>query len=189
MTRRACGPSYARVRFSKRRNCKDTARKQTPRLLTAMHAADDFHLQYIAQVKLPRWHLGRCALVGDAAYCPSPLSGVETSLAISGAYVLAGEISKNKGDLEKALSAYEEKLRPYVEEKHSLPPGVPRVASPRSKVGVGVLNWVVWFVAWSRVTSWFGPEVGRERKGPRLRITSFRTKERKMQLAIHHLGE
>ena len=36
-----------------------------------------------------------------------------TSLAILGAYVLAGEIIKAKDDHASALRAYEEKLRPY----------------------------------------------------------------------------
>ena len=35
---------------------------------------------------------GRVTLVGDAGYCPSPLSGQGTSLALVGAYVLAGEL-------------------------------------------------------------------------------------------------
>lgn len=134
----------------------DGAGWQTPRLLSAMQDADDFYLQHIAQVKLPSWHSGRCAVVGDAAYCPSPLSGVGTSLAILGAYVLAGEIVKSKKDHRSALRAYEEKLRPYIEKKQKLPPGAPGLVCPSSAWGVSVLNWVVWFVAWSGVTKWLG---------------------------------
>ena len=37
---------------------------------------------------------GRVALTGDAAWCPTPLSGMGTSLAITGAGVLAGEMSR-----------------------------------------------------------------------------------------------
>ena len=134
----------------------DGAGWQTPRLLKAMQDADDFYLQHIAQVKLPTWHVGRCAVVGDAACCPSPLSGVGTSLAIVGAYVLAGEVARRKENHEVALSRYEEKLRPYVKEKQKIPPGVPGIVSPRSALGVAVLQWVVWFVGWSGVTKWFG---------------------------------
>ncbi|KAG8529769.1 uncharacterized protein KY384_005250 [Bacidia gigantensis] len=105
----------------------DGAGWQTSRLLSAMQEADDFYLQHIAQVKLRSWHNGRLALVGDAAYGPSPLSGVGTSLAILGAYVLAGEIVKSWNNPVAAFQAYEEKLRSYVEKKQKIPPGVPRL--------------------------------------------------------------
>lgn len=129
---------------------------QTPRLLAALEKADDFYLQHIAQVRQTSWHAGRCAVVGDAAYGPSPLSGVGTSLAILGAYVLAGEIVKSKHNHRGALEAYEERLRGYVEKKQSIPPGVPGIVCPSSALGVSVLNWIVWFVGWSGVTKWFG---------------------------------
>ena len=105
---------------------------QAPRLLSAMQSADDFYLQLSAQVKLPSWHSGRCGLVGDAAYCPLPLSGVGTSLAILGAYVLAGEMAKSNNDPGSAFRAYEKKLRPYVERKQKLFPGLPRLIYPSS---------------------------------------------------------
>ena len=64
-----------------------------PRLVEAMHAADDFVLDSMAQVHLPAWSRGRVVLLGDAAWCPTPLSGLGTSLALVGAYVLAGELA------------------------------------------------------------------------------------------------
>jgi 2-polyprenyl-6-methoxyphenol hydroxylase-like FAD-dependent oxidoreductase len=41
-----------------------------------MKEADDFYTQQIAQVKMEQWVKGRVALLGDAAFCPSPISGV-----------------------------------------------------------------------------------------------------------------
>ena len=42
---------------------------------------------------MPSWSKNRVALVGDAGYCASPLSGQGTSLApLVGAYILAGEL-------------------------------------------------------------------------------------------------
>jgi 2-polyprenyl-6-methoxyphenol hydroxylase-like FAD-dependent oxidoreductase len=49
---------------------------QTERCLREMRRTDDFYMQQIAQVKMPSWVKGHVALVGDAAYCPSPISGV-----------------------------------------------------------------------------------------------------------------
>lgn len=86
-----------------------------PRLLKAMWEADDFYFDSMAQIHLDRWTEGRVALVGDAAYCASPLSGQGTSLAMVGAYVLAEEIAKN-GDFGR----YQERMREFVELNQAL---------------------------------------------------------------------
>ena len=65
---------------------------QCDALLTAAQEADDFYFDTFLQVKMPSWTSGRVALVGDAGYCASPLSGMGTSLALVGAYLLAGEL-------------------------------------------------------------------------------------------------
>jgi 2-polyprenyl-6-methoxyphenol hydroxylase-like FAD-dependent oxidoreductase len=85
-----------------------------PTLLEHMWRADDFHLDSMAQVKMDSWSKGRVALVGDAGYCGSPLSGQGTSLAIIGAYVLAGELKAAHGDHTAAFAAYESELRDFV---------------------------------------------------------------------------
>ena len=63
------------------------------RLLRAARTAPDFYLQSMGQVRLDRWSQGRAVLLGDAGYCPSPLTGLGTSLALVGTYVLAGELA------------------------------------------------------------------------------------------------
>jgi 2-polyprenyl-6-methoxyphenol hydroxylase-like FAD-dependent oxidoreductase len=63
---------------------------QCDALLTAAQEADDFYFDSFLQVHMPAWTSGRVALVGDAGYCASPLSGMGTSLALVGAYLLAG---------------------------------------------------------------------------------------------------
>jgi len=64
------------------------------------------YLDGISQVKAPRWTSGRCAMVEDAAYCPTPMTGMGTSLSIISAYILAGELSRHndhKDEYETAL--------------------------------------------------------------------------------------
>ena len=61
-------------------------------LLAAAQEADDFYFDSFAQVHMPSWSSGRVTLAGDAGYCASPLSGMGTSLALVGAYILAGEL-------------------------------------------------------------------------------------------------
>jgi len=95
---------------------------EVPRLVAAMHGATDFGLDSTAQVHLPTWSRGRVVLLGDAAWSPTPLTGLGTSLALVGAYVLAGELAATD-DLGVALRRYGEVLRPYVTSAQQLPPG------------------------------------------------------------------
>jgi len=125
-------------------------------VLDAMDKADDFYMQEIAQVKLDTWSQGRVTLIGDAGYCPSALSGMGTSLAITGAYILAGELSRCQGNWEKGLETYENKMRPYVDKAQALPPGVPAIANPQTKWGIAVLNGIVRIIYWSRIGSLLG---------------------------------
>ena len=85
---------------------------EVPKLLEAMAEADVFYFDAMAQIHLDRWSAGRVALVGDAAYCASALSGQGTSLALVGAYVLAQELGRTGH--EDAFAAYETRMRPFV---------------------------------------------------------------------------
>jgi 2-polyprenyl-6-methoxyphenol hydroxylase-like FAD-dependent oxidoreductase len=88
---------------------------EIPTLLSAMPHSPDFYFDSASQVHMDSWSAGRVALVGDAAHSPSPLSGQGTSLALVGAYVLAGELKAAGGDHQVAFARYEEELRPYVD--------------------------------------------------------------------------
>ena len=68
-----------------------------------------------------------------------PVSGMGTSLSLVGAYVLAGELATHD-DPRAGLAAYEEVLRPYVAQAQKLPPGTPRLANPKSRVGIGAFH-------------------------------------------------
>jgi 2-polyprenyl-6-methoxyphenol hydroxylase-like FAD-dependent oxidoreductase len=111
---------------------------EAPRILAALDDAT-LYFEAVAQVRAPRWSRGRVALVGDAACGPSPVSGMGTSLALVGSYVLAGEIAAH-AHLRDALTAYEAIVRPYAAKAQKLPPGAPRAASPRSRAGLAVLR-------------------------------------------------
>ncbi|SFP39795.1 2-polyprenyl-6-methoxyphenol hydroxylase [Amycolatopsis arida] len=93
---------------------------EAPRLIKEMWAADDFYFDSVSQIVLDRWSSGRVALVGDAGYAPSLLSGQGTSLAIVGAYVLAGELARAGGDHTVAFPAYESRIRDFVERNQRL---------------------------------------------------------------------
>lgn len=112
---------------------------EAPRVLAALGDAADMYFESIGQVRAPRWSRGRVALVGDAGYCASPISGMGTSLALTGAYVLAGELARHQ-DHREAFASYERILRPYVAKAQKLPPGAPRLAHPRTRPGIAVFN-------------------------------------------------
>lgn len=105
---------------------------QTERFLDAMDQAPDFYFHVIEQIKMSNWSNSRVVCLGDTAYAPSPLTGMGTSLAVMGAYMLAGELSKlNDGEHPAAaLAAYESQFRPYVEKSQVIPFFVPAIAHP-----------------------------------------------------------
>jgi 2-polyprenyl-6-methoxyphenol hydroxylase-like FAD-dependent oxidoreductase len=66
----------------------------------------------IAQVEMPRITQDRYALIGDAAHCPTFLSGMGSSLALQDAHLLAGCLARNPKDLATSLAQYEEVTTP-----------------------------------------------------------------------------
>ncbi|WP_149184890.1 FAD-dependent monooxygenase [Streptomyces sp. TRM49041] len=96
--------------------------------------AEDFFCDAMAQVRMDRWSRGRVVLLGDAGYCPSPVSGQGTSLALVGAYVLAGELARAGGDHAAGFAAYEERMRPFVELNQALATENPDGPAPEESV-------------------------------------------------------
>jgi 2-polyprenyl-6-methoxyphenol hydroxylase-like FAD-dependent oxidoreductase len=97
---------------------------EVPRLLELMNTAPDFYFDSISQIKMDYWSKGRVALLGDAAHCASPMSGMGTSMAIIGAYILAGELKAADGDYQKAFASYEAYMREFVLRCQDLANGV-----------------------------------------------------------------
>lgn len=126
---------------------------QCDALLAAATAADDFYFDEFAQVHMESFTAGRVTLVGDAAYCASPLSGMGTSLALVGAYLLAGELGPAAGNLsiehvERALANYGRTMRPYIDRCQRLPAGLDGYA-PMSASDVVITAMVMkWMQRW-----------------------------------------
>lgn len=109
---------------------------EAPRLLAAMRTAPDFTFDSMGQVRIDGWSAGRVALLGDAGYCPTPVTGLGTSLALVGAYVLAGELAAAGADHRAAFQRYEQVMRPYVTQGQRLPPGGASGYAPRSGLAI-----------------------------------------------------
>jgi 2-polyprenyl-6-methoxyphenol hydroxylase-like FAD-dependent oxidoreductase len=87
---------------------------EVPRLLTELDNTPAFYFDSITQLRLDTWSRGRVTLVGDAGYCPGPVVGGSTSLAVVGAYTLAGELAAHAPDHSAAFAAYEREIGDYV---------------------------------------------------------------------------
>ncbi|KAG6009355.1 hypothetical protein E4U21_002663 [Claviceps maximensis] len=119
--------------------------KQADRILDAMKTTDNFYAHEIVQVRANTWSKGRVVLLGDAGFCPSAMSGMGTSAAMVGAYVLAGEIARSSddgGDIEAALARYDATLCPFIEKVQG--PGAAFTwLIPKSMIGLKVLNFAL----------------------------------------------
>ncbi|MEO3800254.1 FAD-dependent monooxygenase [Nonomuraea sp. B1E8] len=87
---------------------------EVPRLMDELDRTPAFYFDSITQLRLDTWSRGRVTLVGDAGYCPGPAVGGSTSLAVVGAYILAGELAAHGGDHTRAFPAYEAEIGAYV---------------------------------------------------------------------------
>ncbi|KAJ5115885.1 hypothetical protein N7456_000233 [Penicillium angulare] len=132
-------------------------------LLESLMETDDFYCETQGFVKLDPWYKGRVVLLGDAAYCPSASTGMGTSSAIVGAYILAGEIGTHcaavdhQGEPSKdchvaAFKAYDEKFRPFM---NQIQKGVgdPSVFDniQWGPFTIGAVHWVAWLASCLRI--------------------------------------
>jgi 2-polyprenyl-6-methoxyphenol hydroxylase-like FAD-dependent oxidoreductase len=122
---------------------------KTDQIMKGMLESQDFYASELVQVKLPTFHKGHFVLVGDAGYAGALGSG--TSLAMAGAYVLAGEISRHKDDLAAGLKVYEERMRPIIDDLQKVPPFLSSVLAPRTTWGLWLRNNILAFICWSGI--------------------------------------
>ncbi|WP_410670140.1 FAD-dependent monooxygenase [Amycolatopsis sp. cmx-4-68] len=107
--------------------------------LAELDGPGPFYFDSITQLQLDTWSRGRVTLVGDAGYCPGPAVGGSTSLAVLGAYVLAGELAAAGGDHERAFAAYEREMTDLVRQSRAFAVGAARSLIPASRAGTWAL--------------------------------------------------
>lgn len=106
---------------------------EVPRLIAELDRTSAFYFDSITQIHMNTWSRGRVSLVGDAGYCPGPAVGGGTSLAVVGAYVLAGELAAAGGDHVRGFRAYERELDDYVRRSRAFALGVAKRLIPDSR--------------------------------------------------------
>jgi 2-polyprenyl-6-methoxyphenol hydroxylase-like FAD-dependent oxidoreductase len=108
-----------------------------------MHTAPDLYFDAVSQIRMPGWAHGRVVLLGDAGYCPALLTGQGTTLAMMGAYILAGELHLARGDHRRAFAGYEQAFRPVVSREQKKAGANARVLVPATPFGLWVQTYVV----------------------------------------------
>ena len=108
--------------------------------LDELDRAPTFYFDSITQLQLDTWSRGRVTLVGDAGYCPGPAVGGSTSIAVLGAYILAGELAQAGGDYTLAFAAYEREMSEPVRRSRAMARGIAKGLIPNSRAGVWALT-------------------------------------------------
>lgn len=128
-------------------------------ILRELDRTDDLYFDRVSQIRMPQWSQGRVALIGDAAFCASLLAGQGSALAMISAYVLAGELAKAGGQYQAAFSAWEAKLRSFVQGKQEAAVRFAGAFAPRTRWGLAFRNLVVNALAIPGLSRW---SIGRD---------------------------
>lgn len=139
---------------------------KAPRILRQLEDSKDLYFQAIQQIRMTQWHNNRVICLGDAAYAPTPFTGMGTSLAINGAYLLAGHLSRLQPGQQpsKAFEAYEAEFRPFVQQIQEIPWFVPGIAHPRYALTRWLFRRLISTVAYIVTIPWVARKYGSQGK-------------------------
>jgi 2-polyprenyl-6-methoxyphenol hydroxylase-like FAD-dependent oxidoreductase len=112
-------------------------------ILDELKGTQELYFDRVSQIRMPSWSRGRVALVGDAAFCVSLLAGQGSALAMTAAYVLAGELAKAGGRHDVAYREYEAFLRSYIETKQAGAARFGGALAPKTQWGLWFRNQVM----------------------------------------------
>jgi 2-polyprenyl-6-methoxyphenol hydroxylase-like FAD-dependent oxidoreductase len=116
---------------------------ETSRILAELERTPELYFDRVSQIKMPAWSKGRVVLVGDAAFCVSLTAGQGAALAMTGAYVLAGELSRASQRYENAFENYEQTLRAFIESKQRSAARFASAFSPKTRWGLFARNQII----------------------------------------------
>ena len=109
-------------------------------LVSKIDVAPDFYFDVVSQIRMDHWSKNRVALVGDACYCPSLLSGQGSTLAMVGAYILAGELKQANGNYKTAFEKYQNIFKPFIDRKQKTAQNFAKSLVPKTKFGIWLRN-------------------------------------------------
>ena len=117
---------------------------ECPQILDALDSVNELYFDRVSQIQMGSaersWSRGRVALVGDAAFCVSLLAGQGSAIAMTGAFILAGELYRAAGDYEAAFSRYQRQLDTFVRRKQRSAVKFAGSFAPKSRFSLAVRN-------------------------------------------------
>jgi 2-polyprenyl-6-methoxyphenol hydroxylase-like FAD-dependent oxidoreductase len=128
---------------------------ECPQILQAMDRVRDVYYDRVSQIRMDCWSKGRVMLIGDAAACVSLLAGEGAGLAMTEAYVLAGELNRAGHDYQAAYRRYEQMLRPFVEGRQKSARYFASAFVPKTRVGLWLRNQVTKLMAFPPLAHYF----------------------------------
>lgn len=114
----------------------------TADLLNLLTPETPIFMDTVTQIKMPAWSNSRVALIGDAAYCLTLISGQGASMALAGAYFLAEALREN-ADHHLAFQRYEQRLRPYIEQTQKKARNFAPTFVPSSQRRIAITQWAI----------------------------------------------
>jgi 2-polyprenyl-6-methoxyphenol hydroxylase-like FAD-dependent oxidoreductase len=112
---------------------------RVPEMIAAMQDAEDFYFDATMQIHMPAWSAGRVAVLGDAAFGPSFFTGQGTSMALVGAYMMAGALATH-AEPTVAFETYEAATRPYMAANQGLVKDGSTMVAPGSSLQLWIRN-------------------------------------------------
>jgi len=114
---------------------------ECPQILDALDGTPDLYFDRVSQVEMNEsWANGRVTLVGDAAFCVSLLGGQGSALAMTAAYILAGELHRAEGRYQDAFARYQQLFGPFVSRKQRAARRFAGTFAPKSRTSLFVRN-------------------------------------------------
>jgi 2-polyprenyl-6-methoxyphenol hydroxylase-like FAD-dependent oxidoreductase len=127
---------------------------ESAQILQAMDSANQIYFDRVSQIVMNTWSKGRVLLIGDAASAVSLLAGEGTGLAMTEAYVLAGELNRAQGDFHAAFQSYERQWRPFLETKQASAEKFAASFLPKSGLGIWFRNQVMRIMNVPPIADW-----------------------------------
>jgi 2-polyprenyl-6-methoxyphenol hydroxylase-like FAD-dependent oxidoreductase len=124
-------------------------------LISKMDTAPDFYFDTVSQIQMNNWSKDRVTLVGDACDCPSLLSGQGSTLAMVGAYILAGELKEADGNYKTAYAQYQSIFKPFIDSKQKIAQNFSRSLVPKSGMGIWMRNMFMNLMFLPFLSKWF----------------------------------
>ena len=131
---------------------------ECPQILDAMDRSSELYFDRVSQIRMEGepglWSRGRVTLLGDAASCVSFLAGQGSSLAMTGAYLLAAELTRTKPNYAEAFARYQERFGPFVAAKQKAALRLAEAFVPKSNFSMLLRNQVFNLMKFHWIADW-----------------------------------